>query len=100
MWMESNKITLNGDKTEVMFFTPRNYNHSNPVLVSVGDSVMSPTTSVKNRALSMDINGALSMDSHITSVTTTCYMHLIHASMLVYKFFFLFIQIFIFILYV
>ena len=57
-----------------MFFTPRNYNHSNPVLVSVGDSVMSPTTSVKNLGVTMD--RALSMDSHITSVTRTCYMHL------------------------
>ena len=74
MWMESNKLKLNDDKTEMMFFTPRNYNHSNLVLVTVGDSVISPTTSVKNLGVTMD--RALSMDSHITSVTRTCYMHL------------------------
>ena len=54
VWMESNKLKLNGNKTEVMFFTPQNYNHSNPVLVYVGDSVMSPTTSVKNLGVTMD----------------------------------------------
>ena len=73
VWMESNKLKLNDDKIEVMFFTPRNYNHSNPVLVSVGDSVISPTTSVKN--LGVTVDRALSIDSHITSVTRTCYMH-------------------------
>jgi len=73
-WMGSNKLKLNNDKTEVMFFTPRNYDHRNPVLVTVGDSVITPTTSVKNLGVIMD--RSLSMDTHITNVSRTCYMHL------------------------
>jgi hypothetical protein len=72
--MEQNLLKLNGEKTEVMLFTTRQYKHLHDVSVTVGDAVITPLQSVRNLGVVFD--HAMSMEKHVGSVSRSCYAHL------------------------
>ena len=73
-WMEENLLKLNGEKTEVMLFTTRHFQHLHDVPVTIGDAVITPSESVKNLGVVFD--RTMSMEKQVSSVCRSCYAHL------------------------
>ena len=73
-WMVTNRLKLNADKTEVMFFSPRNCQLQIDFSVCVNGVSTLPSNSLRNLGVVFD--RSMTMDSHINSVTRACYMHL------------------------
>ena len=72
-WMETNRLKLNADKTEVMLFGPKNYQLP-AMTVAVNGMSVAPVSSVRNLGVMFD--SALSMEDHVISVARSCNMHL------------------------
>ena len=71
-WMETNKLRLNDDKTEVIFFSTRPSNL--PSEVKLENVTIKPASQVKN--LGVVMNNALSFDEHITEICRVARFHL------------------------
>ncbi len=76
-WMKTNKLKLNPNKTEFLLVAPPR--HMNGILegnpsISVGDSTIVPTKSVRNLGAIFDQN--MSMDPQISNITRGMYYHL------------------------
>jgi len=54
-WMNTTILKLNAENTEVILFMPkRNNNAIDDICITVGDSVIKPTTSVRNLVVILD----------------------------------------------
>ena len=76
-WMQTNKLKLNDDKSELMLITPKHYQRSLEKLQSelqVGDATIKPTESVRNLGAYFD--STLSMDRHVSAILKSVYYHL------------------------
>ena len=74
-WMVQNCLKQNDDKTELMVLTPpRIQNGASLNGIWLGDSVVSPSFSVKNLGSIWD--QCMTMESHINNVCKSCYFHL------------------------
>ena len=74
-WMNSNMLKLNADKTEVILFSSvNNLQHISDVSISVGDSKIKPSKSVRNLGAVFD--SSMSMEEHVNSVCKSCYTQL------------------------
>ncbi len=71
-WMQSNRLQLNSDKTEVMWFTTQRRQQQLPVsAIRVNGSDVLPVSSARNLGVYFD--SALSMRRHINVITARCY---------------------------
>ena len=74
-WMVSNRLKLNGDKTELTVFASSYFAKQLPPTVLVVDEVpISPKPACRNLGVLMDQH--LAMDSHVNSVVKSSYFHL------------------------
>jgi hypothetical protein len=75
LWMASNRLRLNLDKTQFMWFGSRQQLVKRDLqqLAAVSSSLM---VSSSVRDLGVILDGELSFDEHITKLTQTCYFHL------------------------
>lgn len=70
--MLQNKLMLNDNKTELLVIgTPRQVSKFRSRSVSVGDSTINPSDTVRNLGVSFDTH--LNMDSHITKICKSAY---------------------------
>ena len=75
LWMSSNKLKLNEDKTEVLIVTTQGHLRKNPIpCINFGQEVVTPTSSARNLGLVLD--SALKMDDHVSSLCKTAYYHI------------------------
>lgn len=74
-WMSSNRLKLNGDKTELTVFSgPRICKQLPPVQLTIGDDLIEPQSSCRN--LGSYFDNHLSMDVHIAAVCKSSHFHL------------------------
>ena len=74
-WMSSNRLMLNGDKTELTVFSNPHISKNSPQLqLSIGEDRIVPQSSSKNLGALFDEH--LSMNSHVTSVCKSSYFYL------------------------
>ena len=74
-WMHSNMLKLNTDKTEVIVFASgRNANLIRNISVTVGDSKINPSASVRNLGVMLD--SKMDMEQQVNSVSRSCYAQL------------------------
>jgi hypothetical protein len=74
-WMRSNRLQLNVDKTELMWFTtPRRLSHLPNSPITLGDYDVLPSTSARNLGVFFD--AGLSMRRHIDVVVSRCFASL------------------------
>jgi hypothetical protein len=76
LWMLSNRLKLNCDKTEVLWIASRNTFRSSPTVpaVTVGNSVIQPTVGARNLGVFFDRQ--LDLKQHITNICRQCYFQL------------------------
>ena len=75
LWMQTNKLKLNDDKTEIMFLTSRYYHN----LIKLSDFTienlkLEPATSVRNIAVLFD--SIMSMGDQVTAICKSTHYHL------------------------
>jgi hypothetical protein len=71
-WMLSNRLQLNADKTELMWFTTQRRQHQLPVgAICIGGHDVPPVSSARN--LGVYIDSALSMRRHIDVIAARCF---------------------------
>ena len=74
-WMHNNMLKLNTDKTEVILFSSkRNSTLVGEASISVGDSKIIPSSSVRNLGAQFDSH--MDMELHVNSICRLCYMQL------------------------
>ena len=74
-WMSSNRLKLNGDKTELTVFSgPRIGKQLPPVQLTIGEDQIIPQSSCRNLGSFFDEH--MSMDVHVTSVCQSSFYHL------------------------
>ena len=76
-WCASRRLQLNGDKTEIIWFGLRaNVNKLSSVdtTLRIASTIVEPVNSVRNLSVYMD--SALSMRTHIDKVSIACFYHL------------------------
>lgn len=74
-WMNSNMLKLNTDKTEVIVFSSqRNSTLVGELHVTVGESKIEPSTSVRNLGALFD--SRMDMEQHVNSASRSCYAQL------------------------
>ena len=74
-WMNQNMLKLNADKTELILFSSKhNAGRISDVTVKVGDSIIKPTSCVKNLGAFLD--SRMDMEQHINAVCRLCYAQL------------------------
>ena len=74
-WMIHDRLLINDDKTEfILIGTRQQLSKLQPTNISVGDSVINPSPSVKNLGCWLDSN--LSMSEHITNVCKAAFFYL------------------------
>ena len=74
-WMLENKLRLNDTKTEFFIFSAKYHiNSTKRVCMKIGDSVIKPSSSIKNLGIFFD--PFLKMDSHVSSLCRTVNFHL------------------------
>ena len=71
--MNTNFLKLNAEKTEVIVCLPKRSDVED-LTVRVGDSVIKPSTTVKNLGAVLDYH--LNMEQHVNSVSRSCFMHI------------------------
>jgi hypothetical protein len=64
LWMDTNMLKQNGDKTEAIFFSTPRYKHTSDIGVTVGGINIAPTSSVRNLGVVLD--QSLTMDKHVS----------------------------------
>ena len=75
LWMQSNMLKLNNDKTEFIFFaTNKTAYHKDIATINVGNAVIKPTFSVKNLGVIFD--SSMAMEKHLNSVCISCFLQL------------------------
>lgn len=67
-------LKLNCDKTEVMFFAPKNTPDPPGINIRVGATPVIPSSSVRNLGVIMD--KTMTMDKQVTSIMRSCYSQL------------------------
>ena len=76
-WCASRRLRLNGDKTEIFWFSSRanlkKLSSANTTL-RIGSTIVEPVNSVRNLGVYMD--SALSMRTHIAKVSSACFYYL------------------------
>jgi hypothetical protein len=71
-WMRSNRLQLNADKTEVIWFSSARRQHQIPTAKFViGNDVISPVLSVRDLGIYLDSD--LSMRSHVSRTVSACF---------------------------
>ena len=76
-WMSNNMLLLNDDKTE--FFVaanPRLMNILSDISITIGNTVIRPSISVRNLVVTLD--SVMTMSNHISSICKTLNFHLSH----------------------
>ena len=74
-WMKCNLLKLNTDKTEVILFVSKKFaNEVKDVSIKVGDSVIAPSTSVRNLGAILD--SQMTMEEQVNSVSRSCFMQI------------------------
>ena len=72
LWMNSNFLKLNDSKTEfIIFGTPQDLSKVSGWTVTVGDTEVLPSTSVRNIGAFMD--SSLNMKAHVNNFIRSCY---------------------------
>ena len=75
LWMSQNKLKLNDDKTELMYFSSRFKKQKvTPHNINIGDHNISPSSKAKNLGVIFDSH--LTMEHHISSICRASYLHL------------------------
>ena len=70
-WMNSNKLKLNEDKTEVLVILPSRQSHKVTIdSLSIGGCNVQPSKSVRN--LGVHFDNSMLMDEHVTTVVRKC----------------------------
>ena len=76
-WMEQNFLKLNKDKTELIVFTSKHRQDlCNTLNIKIGNNLTVPKPYVKVKNLGVTLDTALSMESHVRTVSKTCRYHL------------------------
>jgi len=74
-WMSSNRLKLNPDKTEFIWFaSSHNLQAVNQASISVGSVDVKPATSVRDLGVTFD--NTLSMNDHISNTVKSCFFQL------------------------
>ena len=74
IWMNSNMLKMNDNKTEVIVIHPKcNLNTPSPSL-KISGTTIEPSTTVRNLGVTLDTQ--LSMDKHISNICSTAHLHL------------------------
>ena len=74
-WMSSNKLQLNGEKTEFIIASSScNYKHLAHLTLTINNSTLHPSTSIRNLGVVFD--NTMSMSDHVTSVCKSANYHL------------------------
>ena len=74
-WMRSNRLQLNADKTELIWFSSARRQHQIPTAQFViGNDVINPVSSVRD--LSIYLDSDLSMRSHVSRTVSACFASL------------------------
>ena len=74
-WMSNNMLLLNDDKTEFFVATnPRLMNILSDNSITIGNTVIRPSLSVRNLGVTLD--SAMTMSNHISSICKTLNFHL------------------------
>ena len=73
-WMVSNKLTLNGNKTELLIINARH--HPCPPIdhIDVSKFKIQPSETVSNIGVTFDRH--MSLDQHVTNICKACFFHL------------------------
>ena len=72
VWMRSNRLQLNADKTEVIWCTSSRRQHQIPLVpFAVGTDVVTPVSSVRD--LGVFIDSDLSMRTHVSRTVSACF---------------------------
>ena len=66
-WMVANKLSVNPNKTEYLYFNPKNLNNPN-CSINIDSNIISSTNSAKN--LGVVFQSDMSMDKHISAVSS------------------------------
>ena len=74
IWMMNNMLKLNEDKTEMVVFSSQRQTAMTSLHVSIGESIIHPTTSACNLGCVMDQR--LCMDAHINALCKNAFYHL------------------------
>ena len=72
-WMTKNMLKLNGDKTEVVTFSPK-WKINEPISVQIGNSSLTSTETVKNLGVWFD--ATILMETHVNGICKSAYMQL------------------------
>jgi hypothetical protein len=73
--MAQNKLKLNNDKTELLTISSsRQQNKIIPTTLTIGNDIVSPSTTARNLGVILDSN--LQLDTHISSICQNSYHHL------------------------
>ena len=76
-WMVKNRLKLNPDKTEVILFLPKNQMKRFPlesISIRVGPDIIQPVVQIKSLGVILD--STMSMDQHVSSVTSNAWHQL------------------------
>lgn len=74
-WMTRNMLKLNSAKSEVIVFASKhNLGRTEDITVKVGDSIVKPTSDVRNLGVIFD--SSMTMEQHVNSVSRSCYAQL------------------------
>ena len=74
VWMSSNCLKLNDDKSELLIFHSQRVPRPNITAIDIGEESISPVESCRNIGVIYD--ETLSFDEHISSITKTAFWHL------------------------
>ena len=74
-WMLENRLKLNDDKTELIVFTPKRFQHLSETLkVTVGDIVINTSSIVRDLGVLLD--DRVSMESHVLNLRKQAYFQI------------------------
>ena len=74
VWMQRNKLKLNGDKTEVAVLSPEHLSPPSLSSINIAGFEIEPSSSVRNIGVFFDKH--LNLDSHISSICRSCLFHI------------------------
>lgn len=75
LWMTSNRLKLNNDKTEILLIsTQAILNKIGPLSIRIGSVEVSPRSCVRNLGALIDSN--LTMEQHVSAICKACGLHI------------------------